>query len=80
MTNADVPVISTKGLIENPINPFTGKNITNTKKDNGLFIAFTTLWSPDGQYKNKFKIQDNQWYFVHDDIYNPENWSQEVPQ
>lgn len=32
MTNADVPTISCDGVIENPVNPFTGKPINNAEK------------------------------------------------
>ncbi|MBO5137520.1 MAG: YidC/Oxa1 family membrane protein insertase [Spirochaetaceae bacterium] len=79
MTNADVPFLSTEGLIANPINPFTGNAITTEPKDNGVFVADSHLWSPDGQYKNTFKIKDDEWYFVHSDIFIPSNWTQEMP-
>jgi hypothetical protein len=32
MTNADVPYLATKDLIENPVNPFTGKEISIDEK------------------------------------------------
>ena len=32
MTNADVPTLAMKELIENPINPFTGKKMDSTEK------------------------------------------------
>lgn len=80
MTNADVPAISTEGLIENPKNPFTGNAITTAGKDEGIFIANSGLWSPDAQNKNTFKIKDNEWFFVKEDAFYPENWTQEVPQ
>ena len=80
MTNADVPSIATEGLIKNPKNPFTENFITTEPKKDGVFVTDSHLWSPDGQYKNTFKIYDNEWYFVHNDIFNPDNWSQEVPQ
>lgn len=80
MTNADVPYLSTKSLIEKPTNPFTGNEINTKQKEDGLYIADSDLWAPDKHNKNTFKIKDDEWYFVHDDIFNPENWSQEVPQ
>ena len=80
MSNADVPYISTKDIIENPKNPFTGNEINTKQKEKGLYIANSDLWSPDKNNKNTFKIKDDEWYFVHDDIFNPENWTQEVPQ
>ena len=80
MINADVPYLSTKSLIEKPTNPFTGNEINTKQKEDGLYIADSDLWVPDKHNKNTFKIKDDEWYFVHDDIFNPENWSQEVPQ
>ena len=50
------------------------------QKEKGLYIANSDLWSPEKNNKNTFKIKDDEWYFVHDDIFNPENWTQEVPQ
>lgn len=79
MTNADVPTLSVAGLIENPKNPFTKKLINSDAKKKGVYIADSHLWSPDGQYKNTFKIYDDEWFFVHDDIFNPNNWVQEMP-
>ena len=38
MTNADVPYIATSGLIENPVNPFTGNPLT-THLDQGFPIC-----------------------------------------
>jgi hypothetical protein len=32
MTNADVPAIAMGQVIENPVNPFAGKKITNDAK------------------------------------------------
>ena len=38
MTVADVPYIATKDVITNPTNPFTGKNITEFDKSDGVYI------------------------------------------
>lgn len=35
MTNADVPTIATKDLIENPVNPYTGKELSEDPKKKG---------------------------------------------
>lgn len=43
MTNADVPVLTTDGLIENPVNPFTGKDISDTIK---LIAPLIIEWTP----------------------------------
>ncbi len=79
MTNADVPSLSVAGLIENPVNPFTGNPITMEPKKDGVYVADSHLWSPDGQNKNTFKISDDEWYHVKDNIFIASNWTQEVP-
>lgn len=40
MTNADVPVLATESLIENPINPYTGNAIDNTAKESTEHYIF----------------------------------------
>lgn len=74
MTNADVPSLSCQDIISQPENPFTHNPISSDAKDAGVLIANSHLWSPDGQYKNTFKIADDEWFFVHDNIFDPTNW------
>ena len=76
MTNADVPLISLEGIIENPVNIFTGNTLTNNAKKDGICIISPNTWSPDGQNKNTFNVQDTNWYYLKDDITNPSNWKQ----
>lgn len=76
MTNADVPELSMKDIISNPINKNTGNLISSDAKKNGIIIANADTWSPDDQNKNTYKIDNNQWYFLHDDIHKGENWKQ----
>lgn len=73
MTNADVPVIAVDGIIENPINPFTGKAITNTEKyahDQYIIMSLeTSIYTNNG---NTFLPA--RWARVRDDIWNKDNW------
>ena len=73
MTNADVPVIAVDGIIENPINPFTGKAITNTEKyahDQYIIMSLeTSIYTNNG---NTFLPA--RWARVRDNIWNKENW------
>ncbi|MDR2795758.1 MAG: hypothetical protein LBB47_03490, partial [Spirochaetaceae bacterium] len=73
MTNADVPFLAVRALIQNPVNPFTGKPVT-TEKRNGVFITTSHLWELNKHGKNKFNIKDDQWLYVHDNIFDPGNW------
>lgn len=50
MTNADVPTLATENIIENAVNPFTGKRISNEKKqESKQYIYYSTEIDP---YKN----------------------------
>ena len=74
MTNADVPTLAFSGLIENPVNPFTGKPITNSEKyAHDQFIIMS--WDWDVLENNGNTFLPAKWGSVHDDIWNSENWS-----
>lgn len=73
MTNADVPTIAMKGLIDNPVNPFTGKVINSDEKyshDQIVMGVHDWNWSFDGG--NVF--ESDFWFSVHDDMRDSNNW------
>ena len=74
MTNADVPTLATNGIIENSINPFTGKEINSSEKTaHEQFIIRSTVWQVD---KNNGKtFQASKWVSVKDNIWEKDNWS-----
>lgn len=73
MTNADVPSLSVKGLIDDPVNPFTGKEINDSEKHaHDQFVIDSQDWSPDENNGDQFRPGD--WYSVHDDMRNKANW------
>jgi YidC/Oxa1 family membrane protein insertase len=74
MTNADVPSLAFRDLIQYPINPFTGKPITDEQKQGPLLITTSTKWMPFEHNSNTFKINGDEWYTVHSDIFNADNW------
>jgi hypothetical protein len=73
MTNADVPHLAARALIPNPANPFTGKPLT-TEKHGGVFITTSRRWELNKHGKNSFSIADDEWLYVHDNIFDPNNW------
>jgi hypothetical protein len=79
MTNADVPVLAVKDIIEYPINPFNGKPITTEPKKEGIYITINHMPMPYQHSKYTFNIHDNQWVFVHDNIFDEKNWSMVEP-
>ena len=57
MTNADTPVLAFSGLIENPVNPFTGKKISSdTKNSDEHIIAMTPLF-----FVNKYRGDEEEY-------------------
>lgn len=73
MTNADVPTIATEKLIDNPINPFTKKQINNKEKN--THEQYVLVSSEVSINKNKgCTFLPGCWYAVKDDIWNDNNW------
>jgi hypothetical protein len=72
MTNADVPLIALEGIIENPVNPWTGNQI-KSDKENGIVLStsYSMPVTERTRTTNKFNM-----LHVHTNIYDPENWSQ----
>lgn len=76
MTNADVPTLAFADLIDNPVNPFTGKDINSDYKNNGdQWINFTSSWKTEDNDGYTFK--QSQWFSVHDNIFDVNNWKYE---
>ena len=73
MTNADTPTLAFDGLIEHPVNPFTGKEINNAEKTaHDQYILDSDLWSVDENNGNVFL--PGNWYAVHGDTWDASNW------
>ena len=73
MTNGDVPTLATKDIIENPINPFTGKTIDNSEKTaHDQYIIFSDKFN--AEENNGTTYLPAKWYSVHDDMRVVDNW------
>jgi YidC/Oxa1 family membrane protein insertase len=73
MTIADVPLLALKDIVENPINPFTGKPLTPDKKD-GAYI-FLEGRSTTSSYAGATCLEDNSKFFqVQNSIFDSKNW------
>lgn len=73
MTNADVLTIATKGVIDSPVNPFTGKVINNQAKYDDVqyvYAGHNNTFNTNG----KTTFLPDKWYSVHTDIWNLDNW------
>ena len=58
MTNADVPTIAFRELINNPVNPYTGNKISNDQK----------------YEREQYVFDLRVWLSIKDDIYDLKNW------
>ncbi len=74
MTNADTVSIATDGLLDDPVNPFTGVPLSSAAKGvNELHISGSYIWDTGRNNGNTFL--PGPWYAVHDDVRIAENWS-----
>ena len=74
MTNADVPTLATAGVIENPVNPFTGKPITNDEKyAHDQIINISHMASVLTNNGNAFL--PSVWASVKDNVWEGSNWA-----
>ena len=73
MTNADTPTLAMKGLIKNPVNPFTGNAVTNEAKydkDHFIFATNWRVWQNNGK-----KYQPGDWWILHgDNFFDSKSW------
>ncbi len=73
MTNADVPTLAFQGVIDTPVNPFTGKKIdTLYKQLNKLELHMGVNYSVYENNGTKFK--PDHWFSVHDNVFDMDNW------
>lgn len=80
MTNADVPSIALKGIVEKPINPFTNKEIKiippNEKKARG--VVLTHNWRPGANNLNTFRVPKDDWWTIEKSVFDAKNWTKGV--
>ena len=75
MTNADVPSILLDGIIENPINPFTGNPINTDGKNDPIYVVETTHVNTLIYNGNTFDYEEGTWYKLNgQDIFAPDAW------
>ena len=75
MTNADVPTLAMQDVIDNPVNPFTGKPIDSSAKyERPIHVYYTAYWNTAENNGTTF-VDDGRWYEVHDNVWDINNWS-----
>jgi arylsulfatase A-like enzyme len=75
MSNADVPGFAMQDVIENPVNPYTGNPVNDDLKKNGpLIVTDSPNWKVTANDGNTFDLGEGNWWTVHDNIFDMENW------
>jgi hypothetical protein len=74
MTNADVPFLAFQGQIENPVNPFTGREISTDLKNKPLYVACSGGVHLEDPEAGQIILDPEKDYYVHDNIFDPANW------
>ena len=72
MMNAITPTLATKGLIDNPVNPFTGNVLPSEPISGTPYIIDSELWDVLENCGTTYR--PGTWLTVHDNIFNIENW------
>ena len=73
MTQADTPSLAVQGIIDSPVNPFTGKLISMDYKMGGVDI----MDSAESSFDTDVKCWTGKvWYHVSDNIFDADNWVQ----
>ncbi|MDR2490313.1 MAG: hypothetical protein LBD20_02810, partial [Spirochaetaceae bacterium] len=78
MTNADTPLLALSGLINDPVNPWTGKRL-ESDKENGVIITTSSLFDVQKHPRYIFDIKKDQWLYVRDNIFDPAMWKAVQP-
>ena len=80
MTNADTPILLTQGIVMDPTNPFTKKQLTDADKNRGALICLDDIYMPHHNRDNYvFTADSGKWYRVKENIFDSLNWVQEEP-
>ncbi|GHU98453.1 membrane protein [Spirochaetia bacterium] len=74
MSNADVPYLALDGQIENPVNPFTGREITMEAKKQPLYISAQGSIPTGEPLATEALLNPERDYYVHDNIFDEKNW------
>lgn len=73
MTQADVPTLAVDSLIENAVNPFTGKEINNAEKTAHPQYVIAS-WEYNVAINNGNAFIPSQWFKVSENIWDLNNW------
>lgn len=74
MTNADVPMLATAGLIQNPVNPFTGKPlIASDKTADKHYVIASDKWEINKNNGNRY-LEDSWYEMKGSNVWDKNSW------
>lgn len=75
ITNGDVPTITLEGLMENPVNPFTGKPINSDYKleNDKHYVLLSQKW--EVEENNGKQFLEDCWAAVSGNVGDKESWT-----
>ncbi|MBR6483970.1 MAG: YidC/Oxa1 family membrane protein insertase [Clostridiales bacterium] len=73
MTNADTPSLAMAGLIDDPVNPFTGNPINSDPKYDLPLLIFNS-YSFDTEFNNGNTYEPGPWYEMNGDVFAIDEW------
>ena len=76
MTNADVPTIAFNGVVDKPVNPFTGKAINSNEKSNKQYVLASDQYRLH-MNEGRTTFTPIKWYSVHTNMLDKNNWKSE---
>ena len=80
MTNADTPNLLLQGIVSRPANPYTGKIVDSSQKQNGALVFEDNSWMPH-HLKNEYVFKVNNaddgggWFRVKGNIFDSNFWT-----
>ncbi len=74
MTNVDTGTLATQNLIPDAKNPFTGLSYTDINKLDYIKITYPTPESTHNRHNLRFKVPNDEWYYVDTNIRKDEYW------
>lgn len=73
MTNADVPSLAMDGVIQDPVNPFTGNKINTDAKSETPWVLVSQNFEVGSN--NGYQFLADQWATVSGNVHLKENWT-----
>jgi YidC/Oxa1 family membrane protein insertase len=77
MSNADVPTLALRDVLDDPRNPYTGNPINMDAKQQPLYIVISGAHGHDHLVyaeETQISLDPKKDYYVHDNIFDPANW------